>query len=758
MADIARIGFVADTSDLKTAKDDLNALVPAANNAGRAADTFSNRVGKMGDTLSGKVTNSLTTLKAGLIGFAAGLATAFIGQLSGALGETADRLDDISKAASKLKVNAGDLQGLAYAGDLAGVSFDQLATVANKMNRVIGQAIAKGKETDGVFKLLGISAKELAALPIDERFGAIADKMNAMNLTADQTALILGQLGDRSGALAALFEGGSAAISQAADQLERFGGTITNEQGKDVEAMNDAFTSLQYAISAATNQFVVFLSQTGITTLINGIAELVGWFNRSTAAATAFRAVFSALATAFNPVYTAVKGLAAIFQTVFGVNLTTAAKAGVNFVINAVTGMYGYIKTILSGVPQLFSAAFYGGAAMALKAINNFVQQAIGMFNGLAKAIGAAFNVEIGNLADPAAFDMSNNPMVKAINARSDAAVAAAKGVFEDANNAFSSQMAVDNFAQIGDVASKTTDQIKPATSAMTDFGGALDKAGSAAGGAAEKLTELQKIGKELDALSAPFDQAKTAFDKLEELKKNGIVSGDQYTAMLKRIQDAFIATGGTAEQWGKIIANKTSDMTTALKDFTTSGLTSVGDTLADLAVDGKADFKALADGIMKDLIRMMWQALIVKPIIGSLFGFESGGVFSGGVKAFANGGAFTNKVYNRPTPFKFANGSGFASGVMGEAGPEAVMPLKRGPNGSLGVEAHGMNGGRGGGNVLQIGDVHISVESSGNAEDDARMAEMTAEAFKERVREIANEQISAANAYGGTYNPRGVR
>lgn len=58
------------------------------------------------------------------------------------------------------------------------------------------------------------------------------------------------------------------------------------------------------------------------------------------------------------------------------------------------------------------------------------------------------------------------------------------------------------------------------------------------------------------------------------------------------------------------------------------------------------------------------------------------------GVQKFANGGAFTNSIVNTPTLFRFANGG--ALGEMGEAGPEAIMPLKRGPDGALGVQAQG--------------------------------------------------------------------
>jgi lambda family phage tail tape measure protein len=62
------------------------------------------------------------------------------------------------------------------------------------------------------------------------------------------------------------------------------------------------------------------------------------------------------------------------------------------------------------------------------------------------------------------------------------------------------------------------------------------------------------------------------------------------------------------------------------------------------------------------------------------------GGVFDAGLRTFAKGGMFTNSIVNEPTLFKFARGTG----LMGEAGPEAIMPLKRDGQGNLGVRAGG--------------------------------------------------------------------
>lgn len=164
---------------------------------------------------------------------------------------------------------------------------------------------------------------------------------------------------------------------------------------------------------------------------------------------------------------------------------------------------------------------------------------------------------------------------------------------------------------------------------------------------------------------------------------------------------------------------------------------------IADLGAaldDGKLEWEELGDialnvldKISARLIEMALDAAI-NGLLGSIFGgslsnsgagfnpsptgfmdmlgLAKGGVLgSGNVIPFAKGGTFTNAIVDRPTLFSFANGSKF--GGMGEAGPEAVMPLRRDASGRLGVLA-GSNDNGGGLQRLHI-TVGGSIDRDGN-------------------------------------------
>jgi hypothetical protein len=89
--------------------------------------------------------------------------------------------------------------------------------------------------------------------------------------------------------------------------------------------------------------------------------------------------------------------------------------------------------------------------------------------------------------------------------------------------------------------------------------------------------------------------------------------------------------------------------------------------------------------------------SIAVKPVTGALGGFLAQGVAGvlGAGAPFAAGGAFSQGkvmpfakggIVGAPTTFPMRGGMG----LMGEAGPEAIMPLARGPDGRLGVQAGG--------------------------------------------------------------------
>lgn len=104
-----------------------------------------------------------------------------------------------------------------------------------------------------------------------------------------------------------------------------------------------------------------------------------------------------------------------------------------------------------------------------------------------------------------------------------------------------------------------------------------------------------------------------------------------------------------------------------------------------------KSVAKSLADTVygiaMKPVQNALGGAIAsgLSGLLGGIMPFEKGGSFSQGrVMPFAKGG-----VVSQATPFAMRGGQG----LMGEAGPEAIMPLARGADGRLGVQASG--GGR---------------------------------------------------------------
>lgn len=106
--------------------------------------------------------------------------------------------------------------------------------------------------------------------------------------------------------------------------------------------------------------------------------------------------------------------------------------------------------------------------------------------------------------------------------------------------------------------------------------------------------------------------------------------------------------------------------------------------------IDGTKSVKDAFRDMARDIIKQLYEIIVVKRMVNAItgaLGFANGGAFSAGrqIQAYANGG-----VVGGPTYFPMAGGK---TGLMGEAGPEAIMPLKRGRGGKLGVSVEGASG-----------------------------------------------------------------
>lgn len=183
------------------------------------------------------------------------------------------------------------------------------------------------------------------------------------------------------------------------------------------------------------------------------------------------------------------------------------------------------------------------------------------------------------------------------------------------------------------------------------------------------------------------------------------------WTLGASRALDNFLAQGGN-------VAGMT-------ENVFTNAFNGMADSIANFAVTGKGSFRSLTVSILADLAKMEARIAASK-LLGSvlaMFGFGTSaggstpsGAYSsaalsvipnadGGVYRSAGLSQYSGSIVNRPTFFAFARGAA----VMGEAGPEAILPLRRGANGKLGVVAAGS-----GGMKMFAPQYHIAITNTG--------------------------------------------
>ncbi|HAN8174467.1 TPA: phage tail tape measure protein, partial [Escherichia coli] len=186
--------------------------------------------------------------------------------------------------------------------------------------------------------------------------------------------------------------------------------------------------------------------------------------------------------------------------------------------------------------------------------------------------------------------------------------------------------------------------------------------------------------------------------------------------------------------------ADSATDYASQAADAVVSTMDGLVSNISDALAGNVVDWRNWGSSVLREVSKILMNAAIVNGLkslsgaggwLGTVGGWISGAVANakGGVYTSANLSAYSNTIVDTPTYFAFAKGAG----LMGEAGPEAIMPLTRAADGSLGVRAIGnVNGG---GGFVYSPVYHISIQNKGsNGEIDTQSARGLVDLIDSRV------------------------
>lgn len=214
-----------------------------------------------------------------------------------------------------------------------------------------------------------------------------------------------------------------------------------------------------------------------------------------------------------------------------------------------------------------------------------------------------------------------------------------------------------------------------------------------------------ESMGKSAREQQRYLERAQLLAGQKENPQLNNMLAEQQKTYEVEDQKRAdWLAGAQTA--WGNY-KDTALDVNTQIQNATSMALNGFSSQLTNVLFEGEANFKDFTKSILKMLTDILIKMSLVKGIEAMGFGFGAPVAnANGGVYNSASLSAYSGQIVHKPTMFAFAKGAG----LMGEAGPEGIFPLRRGADGKLGVIAKIPNQG---GGVTQH--YHITIQNDGN-------------------------------------------
>lgn len=599
------------------------------------------------------ILGSIFNLKTAVLG----LATSFVSLSTvKAFGEQADALIKLANSTGDTVENLSELQA---AFELAGVGAEDFRTLLRAL-----ETQARKAQTDGNDKLeqsfarLGVSIRDLQELGPSQIFEKMAAGLEQYG-TAQEKSVALGQVLPKQFLdTLPLLEGGLRKFQDGILQARANGATVTADQAKIAEQLNDSLTGVQQAIGGVSRALIQEFGPAA-TAMLQQLARSITE-NRDAFVDVA-RVVANGLVKAFGLAGDAVIGLIGAIESIPGIDLIDESK------------IRSQISSIKSSLAELNEARF----GTSTKRRDDVLA-----ILGDPKRLEEIGQKNVRRLREE--LERLDDEIIVARNSKWIARIAEREEEMQ---------------ADLRDLELRLTDGLAGSMQrAREKFGSELSRVADevASGGSSRSpATENPRSSVLADTSNGPkrlaedMDEAADKADKLaDKSKKAGAevltaFNGDFFAGFSDGAQKAIVE-----------ITNFQAAGENAAQVLILNGFNGLSDAFADVLLgtkSAKEAFRDLARSMLSDIARITTRLLIMNAIqaassgVGGLLGLEKGGVVQGTmgtpVRAFANGG-----VTNGPTLALFGEGKK----------REAFVPLP--DNRSIPVT---LNGGAG-------GDVHV--------------------------------------------------
>jgi lambda family phage tail tape measure protein len=679
------------------------------------------RLGNSLQGLEGRIKNTSMAadlLVTGIKGLAAAAVTGGVLALAKSAIDLADDMRDLSQ---RTGVSVQTLGQFKVAAELSGSSIEGVAKGLNFLNKNMVAAATGGKDAAAAFQTIGVSTKDAQGnlRTADKVFLDVADRFATLRDGPEKAAIAMRIFGKAGADLIPILNLGS-------EEIQRFGLNITQGFADKADAFNDQLglagaqvTNLSIQIGSALlpviNGLLAGLSG-AVTQIGKWIEGLQTAYKENAAFKTSIDVLIGALTAlatvqVFSTFIAGAKAAIAITGTLIkALKGLTAA--------NLLAGAAGFLKSkpgliaaLVAGLGVGIDAAFNQGKIVSgiTRGISGALDQAFGMFGAMVPAV-PDIPTRQGGVLDVSGLDTGAAARRKKSSKEKEEAAKRAREAFLDSRDALKQSQAelaiLKETNPIRKIELEYAEKRRAVQAAAAqDLRGALS-IDQQANIQRRRSTETAKLNiEEQNAL-------REAHDKL------GMEARDAALAMLQ-VSDAAADQNNALAGARDGIANYLESIGTLRENISNlSGNVFKGleDAIVSLTTTGSFNFKQFALSVVEDLTRMVTRMLIIAPILQAIQSLLPGGGFLSGANAlstvklrpgglFANGGVFDGGMVTRPTVFPFASGGAGRFGLMGEAGPEAIMPLKRGSDGRLGVA-----GGSGTTNVV------VNVDATGSS------------------------------------------